>query len=142
MISCGYCGNEAYCIPSIKFYGKDYDCYVWHCHGCDAYVGTHKGTKTPLGTLANKELRDLRIKAHAIVDSFWKSRIFSRTSVYKHLGEFMKLKSDKTHIGMFDEIQCEKVIADFKCFMILRLRQRNDRTAQAKPEAVNNFVGG
>jgi hypothetical protein len=116
-VICGYCGNEASCVSSLHWYGRDYKSYVWTCPSCDAYVGTHKGSKKPLGTLANGELRKLRSSAHEVIDFYWKNRRGNRSNVYLKLSEYMQLPSAQTHIGMFDNEKCQKVIDGFKQFM-------------------------
>ncbi|ASA22025.1 zinc-finger-containing protein [Paenibacillus donghaensis] len=115
---CRYCGGKVICISTKAFYGRDYGAHVYKCTGCDAYVGTHKGTKNPLGTLANKELRELRKKAHEVFDPCWKDKHMQRKSAYRRLKEFMGTAREDTHIAMFDEDQCRRVIAGFKRFVL------------------------
>ena len=56
---CPYCGAYSKLIDSKLIYGVSYGmAYVCKNYPeCDTYVGTHKGTIKPRGTLANKELR-------------------------------------------------------------------------------------
>ncbi len=68
MIVCPYCGREARLITSKDFYGRDYGTNVYACHPCAAYVGTHKNSIAPLGTLAKKGLREMRKRTHAAFD--------------------------------------------------------------------------
>ena len=63
--------------------GTSYKCY--YCEPCNAYVGCHKNSRKPLGTLANKELRELRIRTHEIFDPLWKSGKMTRSEAYKML---------------------------------------------------------
>lgn len=120
--SCSYCGSQVVCVSTKEFYGRDYGAHVYKCTGCDAYVGTHKGTKNPLGTLANKELRELRMKAHAVFDPCWKNKHMQRKSAYRRLQDFMGTERELTHIAMFNEEQCRKVIEGFKRFVITGVR--------------------
>lgn len=115
---CRYCGNEVICVTSKEFYGRDYGAHVYRCTSCDAYVGTHRGTTIPLGTLANKELRDLRQMAHRVFDPCWKNGHMKRVSAYRRLSEFMGTDRKDTHIAMFDEEQCRKLIKGFKRFVL------------------------
>jgi len=117
MLTCGYCGTEAVCVTTKEFYGRDYGANVWKCTTCDAYVGTHKGSKVPLGTLANKDLRALRNQAHAIVDPYWQKYKIGRHIIYKMLGKFMGTEPKDTHIGMYNDEQCTKIIQGFKQYM-------------------------
>ncbi len=106
---CQYCGNEARWCENKEVYGnnlgKSYMCY--YCKDCEAYVGCHNNTKVPLGTLANKELRQWRIKTHRTIDGYWKSRICTRRKVY----ELLKLIFQKeVHVGSSDIEMCKEII--------------------------------
>ena len=66
-VLCDYCKNSANLVGGKIVYPHRKDLYskkFWHCKGCEAYVGAHKGSPTykPLGRLANKELRKRHIK--------------------------------------------------------------------------------
>lgn len=108
-MNCPYCGKEAPWIPNEqvygKRYGKSYMCY-W-CKDCDAYVGCHNNTRKALGTMANKELREWRQKAHALVDPLWKSKTYKRSIVYLRLSEAF---GKQIHIGESDIEQCQEII--------------------------------
>lgn len=108
---CRYCGFTVVFTDNSEIYGK---CYgggkVYLCRNCGAYVGTHKGGKIPLGTLADEELRKMRKEAHDAFDVLWKQKKMSRAKAYKWLAEKMELPSEKTHIAMFEIEQCKKVI--------------------------------
>lgn len=84
--------------------------YYYLCEKCRAYVGCHKNTKKPLGTPADKELRQLRIKVHNVVDKLWKSEYLTRSEVYEMLSRKFKISKENCHIGMFNKKQCEDVI--------------------------------
>ena len=88
--------------------GKSYMCY-W-CGDCDAYVGCHRNTRKALGTMANQELRKLRIKAHNCFDHLWKSGLQSRDEVYRLLKQ---ITGKKVHIGESDKETCIKIINYF-----------------------------
>ena len=106
---CPYCGKEAKWVDNKEVYGKRYGqsymCY-W-CKDCDAYVGCHQNGRTPLGTMANKELRVWRMKAHRKIDPIWKSGKFSRSEVYKKLADHF---GKEVHIGESDIEMCKKII--------------------------------
>lgn len=108
-LTCPYCGKEAQWVDNVKIYGKRYgkSYMMWWCKPCDALVGCHQNTRKPLGTLANKELRGLRIKAHAVFDPLWKSGNMTRDDAY-HL---LKEKTGKwLHIGEADVEDCKLII--------------------------------
>ena len=71
-----------------------------------------------MGTLANKELRRWRSLAHRKFDPLWQSGVFSnRQSAYKWLSKAMKLPLERTHVAMFDILECQRVIAVVEDFV-------------------------
>jgi hypothetical protein len=108
---CPYCGAPARWVENKEVYGKNYgkSFMMWLCKPCDARVGCHQNTKNPLGTLANKELRTIRMKAHAAFDPLWKTGRMKRWEAYKWLAEKMGVK--EIHIGESDEETCLKIIS-------------------------------
>lgn len=83
-MKCPYDNSEAVWCENKAVYGRKYGkpYMIWLCPTCGAYVGYHQNTKEPLGTMANKELRDWHIKAHAAIDPQWKHGKKSRKDVY------------------------------------------------------------
>lgn len=57
--------------------------------------------------MANKELRQWRQKAHAIVDPLWKRRHYKRHTVYKRLSEAF---GEPVHIGESNIERCKEII--------------------------------
>lgn len=106
---CLYCGKEAVYVDSKEIYGRSYG-MIYLCRECDAYVGVHNGTDKPLGRLANKELRQYKMAAHAAFDPIWKSEAMSRHKAYDWLSSQINLPIAETHIGMFDVERCKRVI--------------------------------
>ena len=66
----------------------------------------------PLGTLANAELRALRLRAHALVDPHWRSNGApgTRSMVYAWMAAQLAIPVHECHIGLFDEARCHEVI--------------------------------
>ena len=109
-VICDYCGKPAQFVDSSVVYGKSYG-MIYHCPECAAWVGVHKGTDTPLGRLANVELRRYKREAHAVFDPLWQRKEKrTRRAAYEWLAEEMGLPVEKTHIGMMDVDQCKEVI--------------------------------
>ncbi|BBB91037.1 MAG TPA: zinc-finger-containing protein [Methylomusa anaerophila] len=108
-VICQYCGNLAIYTDSACIYGRSYG-MVYYCKDCNAWVGVHKGTDKPLGILANAELRDWKIKAHASFDPLWKSGKMKRHRAYKWLAEQLGKPRNETHIGMFCVEDCKRVV--------------------------------
>lgn len=119
---CPYCDKVAkFHQTSEAFYrGIDYG-PVWACIPCGAWVGCHKtGTgTTPLGRLANAELRQAKIAAHAAFDPLWRRKMAkqgasqgdARRAGYRWLSEQLGIEAAATHIGMFDAETCRRVVA-------------------------------
>lgn len=111
---CPYCNKEADFMTTEEYYGVDYGTNIYVCRPCDATVGTHKRSKEPKGTLANKELRELRMEVHYLLDPLWKSGKMMRHNAYEVLQEIMGMNEDEAHIGKFNEEQCLKAIEGLK----------------------------
>ncbi len=88
-VICPYCKKEAKWCENKEVYGQNYgESYMcYHCKKCGAYVGCHENSRRALGSLANKELRDWRKKAHLIVDQHWQFGKHTRKEVYAILKE-------------------------------------------------------
>lgn len=111
-IYCDYCGHRAELVDDAVIYGRSYGHTAYLCRNCGAYVGCHGRSDKPLGRLANAQLRRWKMAAHAAFDPLWKRGPFRgrRRAAYAWLAEKMALPVEKTHIGMFDERQCQQVI--------------------------------
>lgn len=103
---CGVSGVEL--VDNSEIYnGKSYGewSYAYLCRSCGAYVGLHPGTDIPLGTLADKPLRDDRQKAKAVFNQLWRDYM-SRNQAYAWLAEAMHVDPKDCHFGLFDSEQC------------------------------------
>lgn len=107
---CNICGGKVIYVSNAKIYGKQYGSgYCYLCTKCGAYVGTHKPRpKEALGILANKDMRDKKMKCHSIFDSLWKSektgkdRHNKRVQLYKKMAEELGIDVKECHFGYFD----------------------------------------
>lgn len=103
-VVCPYCGSNAVLADAFEIYhrfgfGQVYVCPI---AACDAYVGVHKGTTKPKGSLANASLRRLRKDVHEVFDPLWReSRLVERTEVYEAAAQVLGLK--EFHIGEMRE---------------------------------------
>ena len=108
-VVCPYCNKEAPWISNEevygKRYGKSYMCY-W-CEPCDAYVGCHQNTRVPLGIMANKFLRQQRMKIHRIIDPLWKSGEYTRKSIYGRITNEIRREF---HVGNCNELDCKEIL--------------------------------
>lgn len=118
---CPYCRSETTVTTEAAIYGRSYKGRaVIACKNfpeCDAYVGTH-GDGTPLGRLADSRLRGYKKSAHDYFDKIWKEGVADRGKLYDDLSCFLNLPPEVTHIGMFREHTCQKVISWAKRYYI------------------------
>lgn len=111
-MNCPNCGTPAKLVNSTVVYGKDYG-PLWICGNypkCDCYCGCHKGTNEPLGTMADKETRELRKKVHAAFDPLWKYGPMRRHEAYGLLSAAMLIEPAECHVGMFNSMRCKAAL--------------------------------
>ena len=81
-ITCPYCHALAQLRPASSIYGihtKDRAAKLYVCSrypACDAYVQAHKATGLPMGTLADKSLRQKRMQAHRTFNQLWEATVY------------------------------------------------------------------
>lgn len=108
--------------------GRDFG-PIWECPEptCDATCGCHPDG-SPLGTLATKQLKRLRMAAHAKFDALWKPweaqqlaypeevrvigklRGAMRSRAYAWLAEQLGIHKDACHIALMDEAMVTRAI--------------------------------
>lgn len=111
-VICPYCNRAAKRVTGRTIYPNRpgfHNKKFWVCRACNAYVGCHSNGK-PFGTLANSDLRILRIKVHKKFDRLWKRGHITRTEAYKLLAEKLNISMKRCHIGMFDTEHCMRAI--------------------------------
>ncbi len=110
--TCPHCGGSVSYVNNQQIYGRPYGnwpyAYLCDDRECDSYVGVHPNTVIPLGTLANRAMRDARKKHKPKFFALLKKKGWARNKGYKWLAEAMGLSRQETHWGMFDVEQCEK----------------------------------
>lgn len=110
-VVCPYCECKALLVTGKHLYRNIEYLWkkkFWVCSECDAHVGCHSGTARPLGSLANRELRQARMKAHAVFDPIWRRGKMRRGQAYRWLEE--KLGFGPVHIGESDLETCRKIV--------------------------------
>lgn len=110
---CPYCSRESELVTGKRIYPHRKDLAgkrFYLCEPCDAYVGCHQTSRTPLGRLANAELRRLRVLAHAMFDPLWILGPMTRVEAYGRLARELGIPRKKCHIGMFDAETCHQVV--------------------------------
>lgn len=115
-VKCPYCHALAVKRPASFIYGDkthDQDAFVYVCPrypACDSYVAAHKGTGLPMGTLANGDLRHMRILAHQAFNRLWMEGYMEKREAYRWLQLQLHLPESMAHIAMFSEYLCGRVI--------------------------------
>lgn len=130
-MSCPFCGSAVEFKSNAIIYGREFGPgFAYICSKfpeCDSYVGCHgdkayvedRGIITndlrwmPLGTLANKELREIRKSVHVMIDPYWQTKKISRGKLYRILARELNLDEQDTHIAMFDKATCQKILDHF-----------------------------
>lgn len=116
---CPYCSKPAVLVTGKDIYPHRPDLFEKHfyrCRPCGAQVGCHPGTTTPLGRLANAELREWKQRAHAAFDPIWQSGNKKRRDAYHWLSQALGISFADTHIGMFDVPTCQRVVGLCQAF--------------------------
>ena len=116
-VTCQYCGLPAKLVGGNAIYPHRPDLQslkFYLCRPCNAYVGCHEGTDRAKGSLADAPTREARKRAHAAFDPLWinakNHRSKTRRNAYKWLSSALGIPAEQTHIGMFDEEMCNKVV--------------------------------
>lgn len=118
-VNCNYCGESAELVGGLRIYPHRNDLSdlkFWLCAPCNAYVGCHKAGNgygdgsTPLGRLANAELRKAKSQAHDAFDPIWKRGLMKRKEAYSWLKKQLGAR-DAVHIGEMCLEDCRRVVA-------------------------------
>jgi len=111
---CQYCESGLSIVSGEVIYGpgRYADLRFYACLPCKAWVGTHKGTLTPLGTVANAALRRARRDAHAAFDPLWREGRTTRGGAYRWMRRALGLRKHEAHIALFSESQCRALIQE------------------------------
>lgn len=125
-MTCPYDGASVVFVENdVVYAGRKFGSgFVYVCSNfprCDSFVGCH-GPKAderqrwkPLGTLANKELRQARKSVHHLIDPYWKNpNMLSRPAVYRILRRILDVPQEQAHIAMLDLDQCRKVLEQWE----------------------------
>ena len=107
-LKCADCGALMDIRTSKKFKAPFYGCSTF-----PACRGTHGAFPDgrPLGKPANKEAKKARVQAHKVFDLIWREKHKPRAAAYTWMRKRMGLSKEEAHIGLFDRLQCEALIA-------------------------------
>lgn len=110
--SCNCCGGtRVHLVENSEIYGgRSYGDwpYAYLCRDCYAYVGLHPATDLPLGTLADKPLREARTRCKKPFERIWREGWLSRVAAYAWLASQLGLPVSECHFGLFDAARCEQ----------------------------------
>lgn len=103
------CGLPVEIVHHNAVYGRAYGEWPWmyRCAKCDASVGMHPFTAIPLGTLADKALREARKVCKRPFEHLWQSGVMSRTKAYAALAAHLGIPLSACHFGLFDADRCK-----------------------------------
>lgn len=121
-LHCQYCGAPAVLRPASDVHGGGHrvDGYVYACSRypfCDSYVSAHPDTRRPMGTLANRALREKRAKAHRVFNLLWERGHMTKKEAYRWLQMLFGLPEDMAHIAQFSDYRCEKLMCECQRFL-------------------------
>lgn len=119
-IKCPYCRSRALLRPASVVHERaapGEEVYVCaRFPACNAYVSAHRDSHLPMGTLADKSLRQKRRQAHIALNQLWERGLMTRKEAYRWLRVQLGLPESEAHIGRFSEFRCEQVIDLCGCF--------------------------
>src|SRR5690606_21982374 len=105
---CRYCGGPVELVANAARYGRLYGDwpYAYRCSPCDAHVGRHPNTESPLGILADRALRSAKTEAKHKWQQLSRLKGWKRGEAYRWLAEAMEIPRPECHFGHFDESRC------------------------------------
>lgn len=118
---CPYCGSSVILKSADGIYhdnSRNMMLYICSRYPkCDAYVRTHAGTKIPVGSMANHELRTLRKTAHYYFDQLYTSGYMTKDDAYYWLASIINAPLSHAHIGYLSDYYCKEVIEQSKAYL-------------------------
>ena len=137
---CPYCGSHSVLRSADGIYrNNDKNTMLYVCSkypACDSYVRVHPGTKIPMGTMADRQLRALRNEAHRNFDQLYKQGLMSKEDAYLWLASILAAPLGQAHIGYLGEYYCRQVIEASKQQLENAKRRLNENDNHAVKRAI------
>lgn len=135
---CPYCGSHTIYRSADGIYRENTrNEMLYVCKNyprCDSYVRVQPGTRIPLGTVANRELRELRIEAHRQFDKLHKRGYMSKHDAYQWLGGVLGVNAREAHIGQLSMLSCNLVIREAKKQVEWYQQKKTNKTKEKEGE--------
>lgn len=87
-----------------------------------------------MGTVANRELRELRIEAHRQFDKLHKRGYMSKHDAYQWLGGVLGVTAREAHIGQLSMLSCNLVIREAKKQVEWYQQKKTNKTKEKEGE--------
>ena len=114
---CPYCGSEVEYAPAAKVYKKPGYGFLYLCSdfpSCDSYVSAGDDGK-PMGTLANRELREQRKRFFNLVEQISAERQMPRHEVLRLIGRTRGVKLFR--VNDLRENDLDKIFSNLDAFI-------------------------
>jgi hypothetical protein len=90
--------------------------FIWKCNDCFASVGCHPDSDKPLGLMASRYTRELRIKAHAWFDKIYLCGFMSRARAVRWAKAQIGF-TEEFHISSLSNFYLEELIKYAKQYL-------------------------
>lgn len=129
---CPYCGGHSILRSADGIYKREgTDTMLYVCKNypaCDSYVRVHKGTKIPVGMMANGKLRSLRRETHHYFDQLYTKGLMTKQEAYLWLAAVLAVPLEHAHIGLLGEYYCKTVMDESKKILEAWERKQTKQT--------------
>jgi hypothetical protein len=113
---CPYCSSSVHLRSADGIYKENsQNAQLYVCSKyptCDSYVRVQPGTRIPVGSLANAELRSLRVATHRQFDKLHVTGIMTKRDAYGWLAFTLQTPLSQAHIGYMGEYHCNLIIEE------------------------------
>ena len=109
----------------------------WSCPECRHYVGAHRDTMKPLGTIPTPQIRTRRAQLHSELDPLWKHYGLNRKQLYARLAKMLGI--EEFHIGEVNsDEEADRVSA---CIDLIEEELSEKQEAHRKATRTPSVVG-